>query len=343
MTNTITRTPVPLVPDFRIVDKNALRSFVRAAVQLSRRTQQNSRNAWPDDKDIDLVLRGSVSPTSTANASALAAIRIALLAALVPTSAAARIIAQSLQLSFDGAYTISIPGLTIPRANWVSEEKGIPVEQGLSSAGALLEPYKLATIIPFTNEMLASSNIEAVLRQMLIESIGPSIDAAMLSNAAGVPGLSPPGLLNGIVPLAASTATGVAAMVADIAAIAEAIAPASGSGTPLIVAAAPQAVSLALLAPREVYPVVMSAALAPGTVVGLVPEGLATVMGLPELALAKHSTLHFDNTPNDDLGGGSTPVRSLFQTDSQALRLIQDASWALRSPSALAWVQNTKW
>jgi hypothetical protein len=338
--STITRTPVPLVPSPQLTRENALRSFVRGCVLVARQTRD--RSIWSDDHAIDLVLRAPVTPTTTQSAATLATIKIALIAALVPTSAAARVIAQSLKLEWDGAYQINIPGLTIPRANWVSEDHAVPVEQGLSSAGAVVDPYKLATIIPLTNEILNSSNIEPIMRQMLIESIGPALDAALLSNAAGVPGLSPPGILHGVAPIAASASTGLAGMAADLAAIATAIAPASGSGTPLLIAAAPQAVSLALLAPREVWPVVMSAALPAGTVIGLVPEGLATILGLPRLDLAKHTTLHMDDTPNDLLSG-STPVRSVFQTDSQALRLIQDATWALRSPSALAWVQGTKW
>lgn len=328
----------PFMPPSRDTQREAaLTSLVKAAVLVAR--QGKGRNS---DPQVELVLRSPVTSTTTQNASTLATIRIALIAALVPTSAAARVIAQSLKLEWDRAYQISIPGLTIPRANWVGEDKAIPVEQGESSAGAILDPYKLATIIPMTNELINSSNIEPIMRQMLIESIGPALDVAMFSANAGVPGLSPPGILHNVAPIAASAATGLEGMAADLAAIATAIAPASGSGTPLLIAAPPQAVSLALLAPRDVWPIVMSASLPSGTIVALVPEALATIIGLPQLDLAKHTTLHLDDTPNDLLSD-SAPAKSFFQTDSQALRLIQDATWALRSPSALAWVQGTAW
>jgi Phage capsid family len=334
------RPMLPLRPDRSALRESAFTSLVRACLLIVR--QSADRNARSTDPDVELVLRAASVPHSSSNTATLATIRIALIAALVPTSAAARLIAQSLQLSFDGAYQINIPGLTIPRANWVPEGGAVPVEQGQSTAGAVIDPYKLATIIPFTRELVESSNIEAIMRQMLIESLGPAIDAALFSNAAGVPGLSPPGVLHNITPIAASASTGLAGMTADLGAIAAAIAPASGSGTPMLIAAPSQAVSLTLLAPREVWPVVMSAALPAGTVIAIVPEGLATVFDLPELAMVRDATLHMDTTPNSDLHS-SVPIRSLYQTDSLALRLLQNASWALRSPTALAWVQGATW
>jgi hypothetical protein len=36
----------------------------------------------------------------------------------------------------------------------------------------------------------------------------------------------------------------------------------------------------------------------------------------------------------------SAPTRSLYQTDVTAIRLIADVSWALRSPSGIAWLIN---
>jgi hypothetical protein len=39
----------------------------------------------------------------------------------------------------------------------------------------------------------------------------------------------------------------------------------------------------------------------------------------------------------------AAPARSLWQTDSIAIRCILDAAWALRSTGAVAWVQSATW
>ena len=39
----------------------------------------------------------------------------------------------------------------------------------------------------------------------------------------------------------------------------------------------------------------------------------------------------------------AAPVESMFQTDKLAIRMVFEMSWALRSASGLAWMQNVKW
>jgi hypothetical protein len=329
--------PVPL----------ALRSLVRACVLLARQTRdRNARNPWPDDKTIDLILRASVPPHSIADQPALAAVKHAFVAALVSVSAAAQVISHSLQLNFDNAATITVPGLSLPNCAWVAEGDAVPVAQGLSTPGALLNPFKLGTIITLTNEIVNYSNAEPLIRQLLIESVGPTLDAAMFSNAAGTPGLSPPGLLNGIAPLTASSSTGLDALVADIAAITEALAPSAGGSPPILVAAPAQAVALTMLAYGEMWPAFMSAALPAGTVVGIIPAGLATVVEAPRLETSADTVLHMASPATEIVNGSgvlAAPVRSVFQTDSVALKLIVPASWSLRSPTTLAWMQGVSW
>jgi hypothetical protein len=58
---------------------------------------------------------------------------------------------------------------------------------GLSSSGGLLkkqplknselDPHRLGMILTLTGELYRSSNAEAVFRQTLIESAGPTLDA----------------------------------------------------------------------------------------------------------------------------------------------------------------------
>jgi hypothetical protein len=339
--------PIPLVADRNALREAKLTSLARAALITVRRVREPAtRMAWRDDGDVELILRSAVAPASTANASALTTIKLAFVAALTPVSAAAAVIARSLQLSFDGALQIGIPALTMPQAKWISEGAPIPVVKGSSSPGPMISPYKIAVITSLTNELIARSNAESVIRQVLIENTGPTLDAAMFSAAAGTPGLQPPGLLHGIAALTASTATGYDAMVSDVGDIVQALAGASGAGPALVIAAPKQALALGLAA-RDPLTVLASAALPVGTVVGVVPQAVATEIGAPRLDAAKEATMHMDDTPAEIVGTGgavaSPSVISVYQADSTALRLIMPATWGLRSPSAVAWMQDVKW
>ena len=197
MTAVLERRPVPLRPDPDAMFDRAMTSIARAAIITARRVREpHVKNLWRDDRDAELITRTAVSPTSTSDAAALATIRLAFIAALMPVSAAAQLIARSLQLSFDGAVEIGIPALTMPNAKWIREGAPIPVTQGNLTAGPMIEPYKLAVITSLSNEMIARSNAESMIRQLLIENTGPAIDAVMFSTNAGTPGLQPPGLLD---------------------------------------------------------------------------------------------------------------------------------------------------
>ena len=68
----------------------------------------------------------------------LARIAVAYLEALVPVSAAADLLARGIGLNFDGAAQISVPGLSIPNADFVGESQPIPVQMAPTSAGAQL-------------------------------------------------------------------------------------------------------------------------------------------------------------------------------------------------------------
>lgn len=239
--------PVPLRPDRDAMRAAAVTSLTRAAIATGLRTLDPANyaghdKAWPNDRNIDLVLRAPSSPTDTVNAAALATVATAFVAALVPVSAAAGLIARGLQLSFNGAVAINVPGLVLPLADFIGQAKPIPAVQGTSNA-ARLDPYKLAVIVALTGEMMRNSNAETVVRQVLIDNVGPSLDAAMFSADAGVAEERPPGLLHGITALTpAAAGTKAETMVDDIAALAAAVAPVAGNGQIVIVAAPAQAV-----------------------------------------------------------------------------------------------------
>jgi hypothetical protein len=217
------------------------------------------------------------------------------------------------------------------------------VRLALTSAKTL-EPYKLATLTGLTGEMIRHSNVEALVRQALVESVGPALDAALFSTAAGVAELNPPGILNGIAPLTATAGGGATAMMSDLRQLVNAVAATAGNGGIVFVMAAAQDVALSTL-PTFRYPRLISGALPSGTVIAISVNGLVSASGeVPRIDASIYGTAHEETDPLPIVDGTpASPVRSYFQTDSLALRLRVPVSWALRSPNALAWVQAVTW
>jgi hypothetical protein len=208
----------------------------------------------------------------------------------------------------------------------------------------MLEPFKIATLTGLTGEMVRHSNAEALVRQVLLESVGPGLDAALFSTAASVAELRPPGILNGIAPLVATAGGGVEAMIGDFRQLVDAVAATCGNGGIIFVMAAAQDVALSVL-PTFRYPRLVSSALPSGTVIALSVNGLVSANGeVPRIDASIYGTAHEDTDPLPIVDGtAGSPTRSCFQTDAVGLRLRLPVSWALRSQNALAWVQSATW
>jgi hypothetical protein len=343
------RQPIPLRPDPAAIAETAISSLIRAVIDKSLRTLDRNitRTEFEDDRVVGLITRGPTAPTTIADAAALATVAVSFVSSLVGVSAAAALIARSLKLTFDGAASIGIPSLTLPHAAFVSEGQPIAVVQGTSAPGNLLEPYKLATIVSLTGEMIRHSNAEALIRQVLIENVGPSLDAAMLSAAAAVPSVRPPGILHGITALTPTAAGSSAfdAMVADLEKLVTAIAPVSGNGGIVFICSPAQALAIQLRA-ENAPPVFSSSTLAAGTVIAVAVNALATVIDAPSIEASRDAVIHqFD--PAEQIAtvadGISAPVASMFQNDSVALKFRQPVAWTLRSPSAVAFMTGVNW
>jgi hypothetical protein len=335
----------PFRPDPVARREDTLSSIAKACLHLVR-SQDNQGKRQKLDEVGELLTRAAVSPTKISDASGLAQLTYRFVEALVPTSASAAVISKSLQLSFDGAASINIPGLSLPHAAWISEGAPIPVQQGTSSTSATLTPFKLAVIVAVSNELLIHSNAEAVIRMLLLENLGPTLDALLFSATAGVAGQAPAGILNGISALPASSSSGIDALVADIGAITNALAPYACGSAPVLIAAPSQFVSLQMHPVSTVWDTYMSQAVPDKTVIGLVPSALATSVEAPRIEMVDMAQLHMETVAQELVASPSTvaaPQRSLFQTDTQAIRFIMPASWALRSASAVAVCQSVKW
>jgi hypothetical protein len=97
--------------------------------------------------------------------------------------------------------------------------------------------------------MLRSPSAESLIRQVLLDATGPALDRVLFSTAAAVPNERPAGLLHNVTPITGTAGGGLNALVGDLKAMAVALAAVAGNSQVVLVAAAEQAVSLALLPP----------------------------------------------------------------------------------------------
>ena len=70
----------------------------------------------------------------------------------------------------------------------------------------------------------------------------------------------------------------------------------------------------------------------------------------PRFDVSNQATLHFEDTTPLQITTGAqgsavaaTPVRSMFQTDSLALRMILPMNWAMLRTGVIAWTQSVTW
>src|SRR5579871_5029654 len=92
---------IPLRPDPNALHEAAMISVARACLMTARAVNDRVvKNVWDDRTAELLVARAGVSPTTLAGSAALAQLTLHFIASLVPVSAAAAVIARSLQLSF---------------------------------------------------------------------------------------------------------------------------------------------------------------------------------------------------------------------------------------------------
>jgi hypothetical protein len=295
-----------------------------------------------------MILRGAVPPASTASASALSPIVPSFLASLIPLSAGAALLQEGVVLRWDGAGAITLPTITGIAADWISEGAPINIKAATTAPGARLDPYKLAVIVTLSGEMIRSSHAEEIVTDTLTKSVGPALDLALFSNTAGTPGLKPPGILNGIAPLAASTATPKSdAMVDDLSTLGAAVSAYAGNGQIAFVASPKQAIAIGLQAENFDYPLFTSNALPAGTVIAIATPALASVVeAMPRIDSNEVALVHEESAAQPIVtaaGTLATPVRSLYQTDSVGLRLRLPISWTVRAPGAIAWMQSVTW
>jgi len=290
---------------------------------------------------------------------------------LVPTSVMPNLANLGLALTFGRAGRIVIPSRSATPSlagSFVGEGQAIPVRQGAFTTQTLT-PKKLGVITSWTREMDEHSipAIEGVLRDSVAIDTGVAIDNVLMdANAASV--IRPAGLRNGVAGLTPTAGGGFAALVGDIKQLAGALLTATAGHirTGVFLINPQQALSISLTQPpaaaTPLFPftdevaagrlrsfrLIVSANVPLGMVIALDAADFVTVGAeAPRFEVSDQATLHFEDTAPTDITGGTpspaVPVRSMFQTDSIALRLVWPLNWTLRRPGMVSWLTGVTW
>jgi HK97 family phage major capsid protein/HK97 family phage prohead protease len=286
---------------------------------------------------------------------------------LMPKSVFPRLSGYGLGLSFGRAGRIIIPTRSRTptiAGSFVGEGAPIPVRQGQFTSQTLT-PKKMAVITTWTREIDEHSipAIEGLLRQAIQEDTAVALDSVLLdANAATV--IRPPGLLNGVTPLTPTPGGGFNALVGDIKQVSGALLTATAGHIrmPVWLMNPQQTNSIMLTAmpgmsafpfrdevargQLQGWPIIDSGTVPLGEVIAVDAADFVSVTGEgPRFELSDQATLHMEDTAPLPIVGGTPadPVRSLWQTDSLALRLIMPLNWTIRRPGVVAAVTGVTW
>jgi len=248
---------------------------------------------------------------------------------------------------------------------FVGEGQPIPVKED-AFVTQTLTPKKMAVITTFTAEILKSStpNVEQIVRTDILEDTAKAIDAAFLDNAAvaGLPNPRPAGLQNatatGAGNINAATGTDIAAIEADLDAAMDRMG-AVELGQSGVIVMNPK-ISRHLRRKTNAlgqYPLkdglvdgftIVTSTNVPDDVVFLIDDR-AMSFGTdfaPQFEVSTQATVVMAN-PAEPIGNGSAvtalPVRSMFQTDTTALRFKLGMDWSISRLGGVQVITGVAW
>lgn len=252
--------------------------------------------------------------------------------------------------------------------SFVGEGLPIPVRQGAFTSLSLT-PMKLAVITTWTKELDEHSipAIEGLLRDAVVYDTAVAVDSVLLdANAATT--IRPAGILNGVSGLTPTAGGGFTALTGDIKQLSGALLTGTlGNVRKPVWLMNPQQVnsaSFAIATGAGVFPyrdeisqgriggwpIIQSGTVPAGTVIVIDAADFVSVTGDgPRFEISDQATLHFEDTTPTDISTAGTPavvaypVKSMFQTDMLALRMIMPMTWAIRRTGTVAWVAGVTW
>lgn len=323
---------------------------------------------------MDVVLRAASAPaTTTTTGWAAELVQTAIsdfIDLLMPQSIYPALSAKGGRFAFGRNGVVSLPSRSATptiAGSFVGQGAPIPVRQGAFSSVSLT-PKKMAVITTMTREIMEHStpSIEQILRQSIQEDTAVSIDTVLL-DATAASAVRPAGLRNGVTTFTATSGGGFAALVGDIKGLLGALITSTNGNlrSPVWIMNPVNAISISLTQnaggdfpfKQEVnqgqlqgYPLIQSATVPAGYVILVDAADFFSATGDdPRFDISDQATLHMEDTTPLAIGTVGTPnvvaapVRSMFQTDTVALRMILDMNWAMRRTGAVAWTSGVTW
>jgi hypothetical protein len=338
----------PLVPPDRV--RTRARSLPRAAFAIAAHSASGGgadfdldvfcRRRWDADPRVGRIVRSAVLPTDTGATAIAATATSDFVAGLMPQSGAAQLIGAGLRLG----ELVGTDHQTIPwsagavTAGFTAQGEPFAVAQDSIAGVDIVATHKIGVILTLTNQLLASSNGEAVLEFLLRRAAAQALDAELFG-ATAASSSRPAGLLNG---LSATSAT--ASLTGDLQALTDAIV-ANGADNSVMFFTSPGRATAARVLANAELPIFGSSAIAGTRIVAVCAGAFFSAIAAPEIRATATAVMHFEDASPAQIGASSSatfPVRSMFQTDSTALLVVLRAGWG-QAPGTVAFIDNPAW
>ena len=272
--------------------------------------------------------------------------------------------------SFDGASSIYVPKRVGGSAAGVFRAEGAPIPvKGLTFGHVLLTPKNMGVILTATAEMLRRSSIDlaSYFQNAMSKDTAKALDQLFISATAGS-AIAPAGVRSALNANDTRVSTGATAaqITTDVKDMLKELT-SHDMGSPAStrwLMHPSNLVHLSMLltatgakqfpetdAARFVgYPVITSTTLDPAIVLLVDFDSITFALGAPAFLASEVATIHEEDTAPLPIGAPgapavvAAPVRSLYQTNSWALRMLLDADWAklrdigpVQELTAVAW------
>jgi len=288
---------------------------------------------------------------------------------LRPKSIFARVEGNPITLGRNGSVTL--PALTTGiSGGFFKEGDPIPVKQG-ATGSVVISPYQLGVITVATKKLLQHSTPDAdrILMNSMLQDTAVALDGVFVDNNAAVSNERPRGLQKDS-GTASATAAGTVSTAAEIEA------DITGLLSNMEAINAPMERLVFIMTPGNArklahkqnsggfYPFkdevsagrffggrLLLSNTAASDVVLVVDEDLLykANLGLPEVSISDQAVLHMEDTDPKAIGFDDTgatvaePVRSMFQTDSVAMKLVFPTGWVRRADAASQSLTGVAW
>jgi HK97 family phage major capsid protein/HK97 family phage prohead protease len=251
---------------------------------------------------------------------------------------------------------------------FVLQGNAIPVKQAAFSA-ITLTPKKMGVITTMTREIAEHSTpaIEGIIRQAILDDTAVSLDTILMDNGAAT-ATRPQGIQSAGTSVTPTSGGGIAALIGDLKALASALLTATLGNirSPVwimnpgdaLAAALTQAAAGGDLPFRDElsrglligYPVIRSTVGTTDTLYLVDAADFVTATGdVPRFDVSDQAVLHMEDTSPAAISAVGTPntvaapLRSLFQTDTMAIRMIMDVNWAWRRSGMAVYATTLTW